>query len=118
MSSQEHLDFPTQTSAPGDVPSQSALLLDSEETDETSAQTLAVEDTSSEADTLASPVEESPSCSCTRCNDIEEGRQIYIDGLYHPVYIGEIYNNRYKVISKLGYGTYSTVWLVKDLESK
>jgi serine/threonine-protein kinase SRPK3 len=47
--------------------------------------------------------------------DIEEGRDAYRPGGFHPVYVGDVYNERYKVLNKLGYGAYSTVWLVQDL---
>jgi hypothetical protein len=47
--------------------------------------------------------------------DIEEGRDAYQPGGYHPVYIGDVYADKYEVMSKIGYGRYSTVWLVKDL---
>lgn len=40
---------------------------------------------------------------------------VYGPGLLHPVQLGEVYHNRYKVLRKLGYGKYSTVWLVKDI---
>jgi hypothetical protein len=33
---------------------------------------------------------------------------------FHPVRIGDIYNG-YKVVRKLGYGTFSTAWLAEDL---
>ncbi|KAK0649990.1 kinase-like domain-containing protein [Cercophora newfieldiana] len=46
---------------------------------------------------------------------IEEGRGSYKPGGLHPVYIGDIYAEKYEVLSKIGYGVYSTVWLVKDL---
>lgn len=46
--------------------------------------------------------------------DIEEGRGAYHAGGYHPVYIGDIFNSHYIVCNKLGYGVYSTVWLVRD----
>ncbi|KAH0607673.1 uncharacterized protein H6S33_002707 [Morchella sextelata] len=39
----------------------------------------------------------------------------YRFGGYHPVRLGDIYNSRYKVVRKLGYGQNSTVWLVLDL---
>lgn len=39
----------------------------------------------------------------------------YEPGGYHPVNIGDIYHGRWKVINKLGYGGYSTVWLARDL---
>jgi serine/threonine-protein kinase SRPK3 len=47
--------------------------------------------------------------------DIEEGRDAYRPGGFHPVYIGDVYADRYKIMNKIGYGAYSTVWLVKDL---
>lgn len=49
-------------------------------------------------------------------NDIEESGNVYRPGGCHPVYIGDVYNDRYKVLNKIGYGVYSTVWLVKDLQ--
>ncbi|RPB17997.1 kinase-like protein [Terfezia boudieri ATCC MYA-4762] len=39
----------------------------------------------------------------------------YRPGGYHPVYLGGLFNQRYKVLRKLGYGSYSTVWLARDL---
>ena len=43
----------------------------------------------------------------------------YSPGGYHPVHLGEHYGyeGRYKILHKLGNGTYSTVWLGKDLAS-
>ena len=41
----------------------------------------------------------------------------YRPGGYHPVHLGDIYHQRYKVIHKLGFGTYSTVWLARDLQA-
>jgi len=35
---------------------------------------------------------------------------------YYPVTLGEIFQDRYKIIGKLGYGSASTVWLCRDLE--
>lgn len=35
-------------------------------------------------------------------------------GGYHQVEIGDIYNGRYHVIRKLGWGHFSTVWLCRD----
>jgi len=46
-----------------------------------------------------------------------EGAHGYLPGGYHPVHLGDIYCERYKVINKLGFGTYSTVWLARDLQS-
>lgn len=50
--------------------------------------------------------------------EIEEGRAAYRPGGFHPVYIGDIFNDRFKVLSKIDYGRYSTVWLVRDLEAR
>lgn len=51
----------------------------------------------------------------TDSDDIEEGKDAYQPGGFHPVYIGDLYADKYEVMSKIGYGRYSTVWLVKDL---
>ncbi|KAG7110757.1 Serine/threonine-protein kinase SRPK like [Verticillium longisporum] len=49
----------------------------------------------------------------------EENLARYCPGGYHPVRIGDIFNNgKYKIVSKLGYGVYSTVWLACNLETK
>ncbi|KAG8627202.1 hypothetical protein KVT40_004685 [Elsinoe batatas] len=45
----------------------------------------------------------------------EEDSEDYCKGGYHPVQIGEQYNNgKYTVIRKLGWGHFSTVWLSRD----
>lgn len=49
--------------------------------------------------------------------DIEEGISSYRPGHFHPVYIGDVYHDRYQVLNKIGYGQYSTVWLVKDIST-
>ncbi|KAL4995612.1 kinase-like domain-containing protein [Aspergillus recurvatus] len=33
---------------------------------------------------------------------------------YHPVMIGDRFQNRYHIVHKLGYGSYSTIWLARD----
>ncbi|KAJ5876804.1 hypothetical protein N7455_000269 [Penicillium solitum] len=38
----------------------------------------------------------------------------YRPGGYRPVVLGDVFNNQYKVIRKLGEGSYSTVWLARD----
>lgn len=40
----------------------------------------------------------------------------YKPGGYHPVSIGEVFNNRYRVIKKMGWGTFSTVWSAYDYQ--
>ncbi|RMJ24063.1 protein kinase dsk1 [Aspergillus sp. HF37] len=45
----------------------------------------------------------------------EEDSEDYCKGGYHPVSVGETYNNgRYVVVRKLGWGHFSTVWLSRD----
>ncbi|KAK1832029.1 kinase-like domain-containing protein [Podospora conica] len=47
------------------------------------------------------------------CEWIED----YHPGGYHPVHLGDVFNDdQYKVIRKLGEGSYSTVWLARDLK--
>ena len=47
-----------------------------------------------------------------------QGSEGYRKGGYHPVYIGEKYHaGRYTVLKKLGWGHFSTVWLVMDKET-
>ncbi|KAJ2986140.1 hypothetical protein NUW58_g5167 [Xylaria curta] len=42
----------------------------------------------------------------------------YHPGGYHPVVLGDVFHNgQYKVIRKLGEGSYSTVWLARDLRN-
>ncbi|KAI4824939.1 hypothetical protein KUCAC02_020651 [Chaenocephalus aceratus] len=42
----------------------------------------------------------------------------YCKGGYHPVKIGDLFNGRYHVIRKLGWGHFSTVWLCWDIQVK
>ncbi|SPQ99904.1 unnamed protein product (mitochondrion) [Plasmodiophora brassicae] len=44
----------------------------------------------------------------------EEGSDGYKPGGYHPVRVGQVYNRRYRIESKLGWGHFSTVWLATD----
>ena len=46
-----------------------------------------------------------------------ESTHKYRYGGYHPVHLGDVYCERYRVIHKLGFGSYSTVWLARDLQS-
>ncbi|KAE8166057.1 kinase-like domain-containing protein [Aspergillus tamarii] len=43
-----------------------------------------------------------------------ERMEYYEPGGYHPVRIGDYLHNRYRVVHKLGHGTYSTIWLARD----
>lgn len=38
----------------------------------------------------------------------------YRPGGYHPIQIGDQFHSRYRVVHKLGHGSYSTAWLARD----
>ncbi|KAJ1095255.1 hypothetical protein NDU88_000423 [Pleurodeles waltl] len=42
----------------------------------------------------------------------------YCVGGYYPVKIGDLFNGRYHVVRKLGWGHFSTVWLCWDIQRK
>jgi hypothetical protein len=44
----------------------------------------------------------------------EEKLPFYKVEQFYPVHIGELLHSRYKLLGKLGYGSYSTVWLCHD----
>lgn len=45
----------------------------------------------------------------------EEDLEDYRPGGYHPINIGDEFNNgRYLIVRKLGWGHFSTVWLARD----
>ncbi|CAF0917457.1 unnamed protein product [Rotaria sordida] len=50
-------------------------------------------------------------------DDEQEDPKDYCKGGYHPITIGSIFNQRYHVIRKLGWGHFSTVWLCWDRKS-
>ncbi|KAG6005312.1 hypothetical protein E4U21_000287 [Claviceps maximensis] len=43
-----------------------------------------------------------------------EPLQNYRPGGYHPIMIGDLLHRRYRIINKLGFGGYSTIWLAYD----
>lgn len=45
----------------------------------------------------------------------EETLPFYEPQQYYPVHIGDVYESKYQVVGKLGYGAHSTVWLCRDL---
>jgi serine/threonine-protein kinase SRPK3 len=45
----------------------------------------------------------------------EEQFEEFKTGRYYPVNIGDIFNSKYQVLGKLGFGVTSTVWLARDL---
>lgn len=44
----------------------------------------------------------------------EQSLPRYHERHYYPVKIGKVFKDQYRVIAKLGYGAYSTVWLAWD----
>lgn len=46
----------------------------------------------------------------------EETLPDYVASRYYPTRIGQIIKERYQVVGKLGYGSYSTAWLARDME--
>ncbi|KFY62784.1 hypothetical protein V496_04373 [Pseudogymnoascus sp. VKM F-4515 (FW-2607)] len=47
---------------------------------------------------------------------VSENDKKYKLGGYHPVMIGDILHRRYRIVDKLGYGGYSTIWLARDAQ--
>ena len=45
----------------------------------------------------------------------EETLPGYLSKLYYPVSIGQVINDKYEILAKLGFGSESTVWLAKDV---
>jgi hypothetical protein len=35
---------------------------------------------------------------------------------FYPVRLGDVFNDRFQVVAKLGYGLSSTIWLARDLQ--
>lgn len=70
--------------------------------------------------TQSSPIYRSPTSSTSEEDPAEttadeEDSEDYCKGGYHPVHVGETYNNgKYVVVRKLGWGHFSTVWLSRD----
>lgn len=47
-----------------------------------------------------------------------EHLELYEPGGYHPVEITDILHSRYRIVDKLGFGGYSTIWLARDEKDK
>jgi hypothetical protein len=43
-----------------------------------------------------------------------ERLEYYRPGGYHPIQIGDRFHERYRIVHKLGFGTFSTIWLARD----
>ncbi|KAJ6102984.1 hypothetical protein N7486_005411 [Penicillium sp. IBT 16267x] len=48
----------------------------------------------------------------------EETLPHYDPEQFYPVHIGDVFDGRYRVTGKLGFGAYSTSWLCRDLQSQ
>ncbi|KAM9475947.1 SRSF protein kinase 1a isoform 2-T2 [Clarias gariepinus] len=67
----------------------------------------------------AEPQQQEPEEEILGSDDEEqEDPSDYCKGGYHPVKIGDLYNGKYHVIRKLGWGHFSTVWLAWDIQGK
>jgi len=51
-----------------------------------------------------------------RLNGVENAQAIQTQhpNRYHPVTIGDYLHDRYRIVHKLGFGTYSTGWVARD----
>lgn len=45
----------------------------------------------------------------------EEKTPYYSPARFYPARLGEVLNSRYQLVTKLGHGSNSTVWLARDL---
>jgi len=50
-------------------------------------------------------------------NSTAENLELYRPGGFHPVYLDNVIQGRYKLVHKLGFGAFSTVWLAIDLQT-
>ena len=50
--------------------------------------------------------------------DGAECLDLYEPGGYHPVMVNDLRHNRYRIVDKLGFGGYSTLWLAQDEREK
>lgn len=58
----------------------------------------------------------SPPSSLFGSDDEEQEENNYEPGGYHPVEINDVFDDRYVVLRKLGFGHFSTVWLCRDMQ--
>ncbi|EAW72812.1 SRSF protein kinase 3 [Homo sapiens] len=67
---------------------------------------------------LATPVPQMLQGLLGSDDEEQEDPKDYCKGGYHPVKIGDVFNGRYHVVRKLGWGHFSTVWLCWDIQRK
>jgi serine/threonine protein kinase len=60
---------------------------------------------------------EEPKIDYVPLEDVED-LEYYEKGGYHPVKIGDILHEKYRIVHKLGFGTYGTIWLAVDQTSR
>jgi serine/threonine protein kinase len=60
-----------------------------------------------------SSISSNPGPVYERLEDVER-LEYYRPGGYHPIQIGNYLHERYRIVHKLGYGSFSTVWLARD----
>jgi len=46
----------------------------------------------------------------------EEKSPYYNPGCFYPARLGEVLDGRYQIVTKLGYGSGSSIWLARDLQ--
>ena len=67
----------------------------------------------------ASPPRIFPNSGFKLVSDIEkleeENWDWYKSGNFYSAHIGEVFQSRYQLLGKLGYGSRSTAWLCRDL---
>ncbi|KAI0129007.1 kinase-like domain-containing protein, partial [Xylariales sp. AK1849] len=50
--------------------------------------------------------------------DVVEDVEKYVQGGLHPIHLGDVLDERFEVVYKLGHGAYATVWLCYDVKEK
>ncbi|QDS73817.1 hypothetical protein FKW77_006137 [Venturia effusa] len=48
-------------------------------------------------------------------NELRIRPEAYVKGAFYPMHVGDVIQDRYLVLQKLGYGVTATVWLVRDV---
>ncbi|EDW01828.1 SRSF protein kinase 1 [Drosophila grimshawi] len=84
----------------------------------TNSQSLTMKNNMNNQQPVRSSSNESDESEMNSENEEQELQEDYCKGGYHPVNIGDLFNGRYHVIRKVGWGHFSTVWLCWDLQEK